>query len=115
MTTDELQALIGSLNEPHHAPGLATAAAGPGPLAPTLPAFEDPGAMAIAIARIAGESVGGASVVPMHGPEMASPGVVPDLPPEFRVPLFAADVPQPPPPLASPMVLDVPELPVEVR
>jgi cysteine desulfurase / selenocysteine lyase len=112
MTTDELQALIGSLNEPHHAPGLATAAAGPGPLAPTLPAFEDPGAMAIAIARIAGESVGGASVVPMHGPELASPGFMPQLPEELRVPLFAADMPQQPPPLASPMVLDVPELPV---
>src|SRR5678815_1867042 len=99
MTTDELNALAAWLNEPHHAPGLATAAGAPGPLAPTLP--DDPTAIELAIARIAGESLGGASVVPMHGPEMGSPGVVPDLPPEFRMPLFGTDSPQQPPPFAS--------------
>src|SRR5262245_17636302 len=95
MTTDdllpphELRGLIAGETPDDHprvSPGLATAAAAPTPLAPTLPA-EDPGALALAIARVVGESFGGASVIPLHSFEMPSPGISPQLVAELPAPL----------------------------
>ena len=82
----ELRGLIASLDEPRISPGLATAAATPSPLAPTLPP-DDPGALAIAIARVAGEALAPTVVIPLHGPELPSPGISPRLVADFPEPL----------------------------
>lgn len=96
----ELRALAGSLVERDGAqppgpamastssPGLAGAAASPAGFAPTLPA-DDPAALALAFARLAGELSGDAPLVPMPAPERVaseaglaspvSPGISPEL------------------------------------
>jgi cysteine desulfurase/selenocysteine lyase len=72
----ELRALGGSLVDRENpslpssaasTPGLALAAASPAGVAPTLPA-DDPGTLAIALARIASEPLGGAGVAPQLAP-----------------------------------------------
>jgi len=81
----ELRGLLGqpSVATPTspHGPGLTAAAATPAPFIPT-PSIDDPAALALGIARIAGEQFGGASVVPAMAPptaptNMASPGFTP--------------------------------------
>jgi len=66
-------------------PGLATAAATPGPLAPTLPP-DDPAALSIALARVVGEPLVATSLVPAPvnlDPSFtaAGPGISPQLAP----------------------------------
>ncbi len=102
----ELRALMGNLVDRDDArppgpsiattssPGLASAAASPAGVAPTLPP-DDPGSIAIAIARIAGETFGPMSVIPLPAPERVaseagmtspvSPGISPQLAPATPV------------------------------
>ncbi len=91
----ELRAIGGSLvdrDDPRlpssaaSTPGLAGAAAAP--VGATVPS-DDPGALAIALARVIGEGFGGASVIPMPAPERVatevglggSPGISPQITP----------------------------------
>ncbi|HTR50682.1 MAG TPA: family 2A encapsulin nanocompartment cargo protein cysteine desulfurase [Kofleriaceae bacterium] len=93
-------------------PGLASAAAAPAAAGAPAWSADDPGTLAIAIARVIGEPLGATSVVPMPAPERAasevglpaaiSPGISPELaaaPAPPPAPTPAATAPSVPPAL----------------